>query len=192
MKTKDLSEMKCLKILYTNADVLTNKMDELQVLVKQDNCEVIAITEVLPKHSFFPIQEQELVIEGFSNISNFDIAYKEGGRGIVLFIKNNLSFKVKDLPVKFQEFLIIEVCLSTGQKLLLGVIYRSPNSSIENNMLLLKAIEALSSEPYANLLIMGDFNLPKIDWCNLKAPISSFEDTFVEVVMDNFLFQHVP
>ena len=54
MKTEDLSEMKFLKILHTNADdVLTNKMDKLQVLVKQDNCEVIVITEVLPKHSFF-------------------------------------------------------------------------------------------------------------------------------------------
>ena len=39
---------KCLKVIYTSADSLSNKMDELKLLVKPGMCDMVAITEALP------------------------------------------------------------------------------------------------------------------------------------------------
>ena len=40
-------------------------------------------------------------------------------------------------------------------------------------------------------VIMGDFNLPRINWSTTSAPISSFEDCFLDNISDNFLTQHI-
>ena len=51
-------------------------------------------------------------------------------------------------------------------KAVIGVVYRSPNSSATNNGKLLNCIHELS---HRHLVIMGDFNYPNIDWENLHA-----------------------
>ena len=51
------------QIWYTNAESLTNKMDELRARVNKGKVDAIVITETLPKHSFFEVQEQELKIK---------------------------------------------------------------------------------------------------------------------------------
>ena len=39
--------------------------------------------------------------------------------------------------------------------------------------------------------MIGDFNLPRIDWSNLQVPDSRYEDIFLNTIMDNYLHQHV-
>ena len=53
-----------LKILYTNADTLTNKLDELNILI-------------------FSMQEQELQIDGYSFLSNIPKAKEKSVTGIL-------------------------------------------------------------------------------------------------------------
>jgi hypothetical protein len=36
-------------LMYTNADTLTNKMIEFELLIKEKNYDVVAVTETLPK-----------------------------------------------------------------------------------------------------------------------------------------------
>ena len=54
-----------------------------------------------------------------------------------------------------------------GKKTVIGVVYRSPNSTKTNNEKLYKCIQELSNR---NLVIIGDFNYPNIDWNNLHTP----------------------
>ena len=78
------------EIWYTNADCLTNKVDELQTRVIDEKVHAIAISEALPKNSIFSVQEQELAIKGYSSVSNFEIANVTNGRGIILYAKDDL------------------------------------------------------------------------------------------------------
>jgi hypothetical protein len=51
--------------------------------------------------------------------------------------------------------------------LLLGCIYKSPSSSPENLDELNKPLITVSKEKkFSHIMVMGDFNFPKIDWKN--------------------------
>ena len=54
------------------------------------------------------------------------------------------------------------VCSS--DTLIVGVIYRSPSSSPENNSNVLKLLAEIQKLAKSHLLITGDFNFPRIDW----------------------------
>ena len=62
------------------------------------------------------------------------------------------------------------ISLSTNSHLLVGVCYRSPSSTTEDNMQLTKVIETAANNC---ALIFGYFNYPSIDWENLDANNSS-------------------
>ena len=80
---------KLLKIIYTNADVLTNKLEELQSIIQQEDADIVAITEVLPKNMIFPVEEFEFELQGYQFVSNIQIAKSKGGRGICFTSKKD-------------------------------------------------------------------------------------------------------
>ena len=57
-----------LDILYTNADGLINKRQELRVLINslKDKPDVIAITEIKPKNVLGTIQPTEFNLDGYN------------------------------------------------------------------------------------------------------------------------------
>ena len=71
------------------------------------------------------------------------------------------------------------------------IFYRSPNSSNENSTQLLHCMTDLVNKTGLKTIIMGDFNLPRINWSTTSAPSSSFEDCFIDNTSDNFLSQHI-
>ena len=77
-----------INILYTNTDVLHNKLDELETIALKENADVIAITETLLKNMPPHVQPEDFKfkIKGFTTIHNYN------GRGLCLFIKENLNF----------------------------------------------------------------------------------------------------
>ena len=82
---------------------------------------------------------------------------------------------------------------NSTDNLLVGRIYRSPNSTDENNHQLTQLINEVNSNKYSSLLILGDFNFPHINW-ELEQPYSTAGNAavkFLDTVKDNFLFQHV-
>ena len=77
--------------------------------------------------------------------------------------------------------------------LLVGVIYRSPNSNTQNNEILLTLMNKAFTSNCDHVLLCGDFNLPQIDW-NLNRCLdseSSFTAKFLTGVEDLGIFQHV-
>ena len=71
-------------VLYTNADTLTNKLNELKLLIRslEHKPAVIAITEVKPKRKWHS-NINELQIEGYSMFSN-DLHCVES-RGVFIY-----------------------------------------------------------------------------------------------------------
>ena len=81
---------------------------------------------------------------------------------------------------------------NNGKKVLVGCIYRSPSSLIANNDKLLSLInQANDIAGNSRLLILGDFNVPNVDWIN-KTTIPGarkIERDFLRTITDNLMYQ---
>ena len=83
--------------------------------------------------------------------------------------------------------------VSNSNSLLVGVVYRSPNSPEANNERLLSILRIASTANIGQVIICGDFNLPRIDWNSRRSldAEDSFTSTFIGEVEDMSWYQHV-
>ena len=102
----------------------------------------------------------EFNLKGYNIISNDLDKYL---RGIILYIEKNNEFSIIENNIAFIEHIIIKIKMVNKIDLLLCVIYRSPNSSDENNKLMFDIFDYLYNSS-GNVMFVGDFNLPGIDW----------------------------
>ena len=152
--------------------------------------DVISVTETWATAE---IGDAELSIEGFS-MYRVDRNVTRGG-GVVLYIKENLRSSVdnKMMSENFEDSVWCSV-KANGTKLLIGVCYRSPQSSKENNAKLLSVMDkAVNQSGYDRILIMGDFNFRDIDYStySVNAGDSSDAYKFFNKTQDLYLIQHV-
>ncbi len=179
--------------MYTNADTLTNKMAELKCRVDHLNPDIILITETKPKNCRYPVTQQEIDITGYeqhsTNLSN------KIGRGTIIYTSNRLNARMVTTDTQYVESTWIKIKLRGEESLLVGCVYRSPQSTPANNKQLRNLIKEVSKDNPTHLLMVGDFNYSGIDW-NSNTTIG--EDTttnedyqFLETIRDSYLFQHV-
>ena len=184
-------------MLYTNADQFVNKRDDLCMSIVDDTPDIICITEVIPKAQVVPITPALIAIEGFTCYTNFDLSQERlgasGQRGIGVFVSNKLSVREYKTQTAFFEQLWLQVKLEGGDSLMLGCIYRSPSTGLEETKLLCSLLEEVSDTRPTHLLITGDFNFGGIDWetCFSSDPPSHPSHLFLEAIMDTFMHQHV-
>ena len=86
-----------------------------------------------------------------------------------------------------------EISLQQKDNLIVGVCYRSPNSTENYCELLNKQIKMVCETNPTHLCIMGDFNYKEINWefSTVEGPINSQARVFYENIQDLFLCQHV-
>ena len=99
------------------------------------------------------------------------------------------------LGEEFHESVWISIPVGSGSKdkMLVGCVYRSPNSTDVNNDNLMSLINDANNTPFSNILILGDFNFPHTDreleqTCTGGSCVTS---RFLETVKNNFLIQQV-
>ena len=86
----------------------------------------------------------------------------------------------------YEESVWAEVQLQNNDKLLVGVVYRSNSGGSENNIKLFKMFQSLQSLTlYTHKLVMGDFNMPGVNWETFSGS-NPMEESFVEAVRDSF------
>lgn len=169
--------------MYTNVDTFNNKRIEFEARVRTLEPDIIGITEVNPKNASWRLEQQELQLPGYSLHCNLE------GRGVALFIRNLIS--TSDVNCQNDESTIWSmVNLKNGDVLLVGVVYRSPSSSDEQNSQLIQTITEMVQRRPSHLLIMGDFNFPGINWEEQSSVGSCQEHMFLEGFRDWFLWQH--
>ena len=129
----------------------------MQVIIDSESPELICIAETLPKNCN---------TEDFCSINfvGYEGYHSKVGRGISVYIKEHLNSEIIDITVSFKVNLFVKVKLHTKKTLILGCIYRSPNSADENNEALLSLLEEVSSLKKDLLVIVGDFNYKEVDW----------------------------
>ena len=178
------------KLVFVCANVrsIRNQFDEFRVIVEDCKPDVVGITESWLNDSIFTA---EVHIPGY-------VVYRQDrpdtsrgiGGGVLLYVKADLSSVVKpEIGRDFVNSTWCEIPLKVAGisgSLTVGVVYRSPNSSVENNTLLFELMKQVSSK---NTVIMGDFNYPDISWS--EGFSGSHGSDFFKLTQDCFLHQHV-
>ena len=175
------------KILYTNADCFTlSKREELNVIIQESSPDIIGITEVFPKNKLFDNQEI------FYQIDNLLTANLQEGRGVILYVKSDLFAEQAYFESDFQEAVWCRVKLKNRDTLLVGCIYRRPNSTEANFQHLKTLMSCCRDTHYTNKLLMGDFNFKEINWCEMTTSVNEthISSQFLECVRDTYFFQH--
>ena len=177
-----------MRILYTNADSLHNKLHELKILIStlEHPPQIIAITEVKSK------KYNKSVVSEF-NIPGYELYstnLEEVSRGILLYVDDNLHSSINLIDSLFKEYLIVSV-KGDNINLTICTVYRSPNSSLDNDHLLCPFINQVCNN-IGNVLIIGDFNISDINWSNYTSLSNSCPSLILlKAVRDNFLTQHI-
>ena len=148
--------------------------------------DILCITETMPKnhnHAFTPYDLDNIGYNSFHNTN---------GRGVSIYVRNTIASEVVKFEPDFSISLWIMISIK-NTKILVGVIYRSPNSTTENNAklndLLTKAIDIKANMT----IITGDFNYKEIQWdtnCLTCGPDHPASHTY-ERINDLFLAQLV-
>ena len=156
----------------------------LRSVVSAEEVDIVAITESWLDMSgklFLP----EVQLDGF-NIFHKDRSGRKGG-GVVLYVKSTLQCCINSsIRVGDDNTESVWVDVTGGRdKIVLGLIYRPPNESMEVTSSLLQEIARACR--YRQVCILGDFNFRNIDWGNITGDREAEE--FLNVVQNNFLKQ---
>ena len=168
--------------MYTNIQSLVNKKSELLNLLEKKDIHLLFLTEtwITNKHS-----PSEYYLEGYQK----PILHFKSIGGSAIYIKNGINFLEVNMPDKTEDSVWISIKTLNNRNRLYGTVYRSPNSSIENNKKLLANLR-WARDRYKEILVVGDFNLPSISWETFEAS-GTFAREFLEVTEETNLEQLV-
>ena len=108
-----------------------------------------------------------------------------------MYVKNNLQSL--ELYTTCKSSVWCSLKLKGRDVLLIGVLYRSPGSSVSENNMFIEQFSTVMKEKHSHLLIIGDFNFPEIDWSLQISNASRNHPShdFISCYKDSFLYQHV-
>jgi len=172
-----------------NARSLKNKLPDLHAVINQ-RFKMIFVTE-----SWL----NETVTDNMIDCSNQYAVYRcdrvnrRGGGVLSLVCKTCVSYQVF-LPAKFSglELICFDV-LNCDTSTRYVLVYRPPEFNSlgrEYITLLVECLEFLFAVNYS-VVLLGDFNLPHINWDTLVAPQDNVHDAFVNFCVYNGLYQFV-
>lgn len=149
-----------LRVMYSNIDQFPSKREEIFMRIDKESPDIILFTEVKPKASKTALVTQEINIDGFDCFSNLD----KPGRGVALYTRHSLGATPVDSP--YRDAVFCDVRIRNSQKLLLGVVYRSPSLPQDSpmNSQLCDLLTWSLNAGYQYVALAGDFNFPGIDW----------------------------
>jgi exonuclease III len=132
-------------VLYTNMDSYINKRKEFKLFLEtlSSKPHVIALTEINSKRQYAErVVESELQIDGYRlYCSNLSV---EKRRGVLLYVDVALTSTQLDIESAFNEYIAVKI-RGEFNELLVCNVYRSPNSSAENDKHLFEFINHTDS-----------------------------------------------
>ena len=178
--------------MHANCQSAMNKRSEISALIDSENPHVLCLTEFGASSN---VKDGELGIEGYSLYRGDHSSGVGGlGKGVAIYIKNSLNHSACPLldKAEFDCAVWSSVLLSDGKRLLIGVVYRSPNSPCDNNEGMLTTLRTAANMKTDYVMVCGDFNLPKIDWIGNQCldTDESLAAKFMETIEDLSWFQH--
>ena len=171
--------------MYTNTDQLQNKLTELEAFCVEHKIDLVAITETLPKSNVSDKESIKFNLNGYQSLQN------NSGRGVCIFYKDNLTVtEILHDGNSFPCSVFCNIKTNINEKFTLGLVYRSPNSSTNENDKLINHLNSFLPKFKTNndkLILMGDFNLRDIDW---DQEACSKDEHNVNTKFLNFVHEH--
>ena len=168
--------------------------------VNMEKPNILLICEVIPKAQKLPITLPGLSVPGYRNpISNFDPEGIDlgasGKRGLAVYIEDSLNFSPVKMNSNFNEYLVFEVNIAGPNKLLIALVYQNRQGISDRHSCeaLSDFLRELANKNATHLIIVGDFNLKEIDWCNnvcYEGPNHVCQH-FLACSQDCLLYQHI-
>ncbi|EFA13460.1 LINE-1 reverse transcriptase homolog-like Protein [Tribolium castaneum] len=181
-------------LLYTNIASLSSKFNDLLLEVTEFRPSIIALTETWLNPS---ISDDAVHIENYSIYRDDRLSQKGGG---VCFyvdkIKISKFFKITQICISVKPYNSLWLKFEGNeQTFVIACIYRPPTGASfnnhENDKNLFNTIQSTINQ-YPNLIIMGDFNFPCIDWSAKNTTGQTIiEKQFSELLLENNLSQIV-
>ena len=155
-----------------NARSIIHKKTELNIMVDDIKPHIIGITESWANND---ITDEELGLEGYVMFRK-DRMGRRGG-GVLLYIKESIPAYEVQLQEEADCKEALWCNLVTGHTTVtIGVVYRCPNITIQNNEKIHKAISEVSK---GDCIIMGDFNHGNIKWDSQQSTGVEDQQVFV-------------
>ena len=152
-------------MVFSNVDVFSpDKIREIRHRLHDSKVKphVIALQEIRPKNYRFERLLVEYSIDGYEILEKNVTDAKEG-RGLFLYIRNNVSYSEITMNQEYCEYMPIEI-KGIEDTLLIASVYRSPNNDSTGNDNLIKLLHEVIDHQAKYKLIIRDFNLPNINW----------------------------
>ena len=151
-----------LNIFYANLRSARKKLSNLNNQSQVVNSDMLVLTETwFSESKIYPLEDYEMLVsESRQNTT--------GGHsgGCAIYVKKHLkgvfSAVAKNITNKFTNVNDVQICAVSGLKKRIFCIYRSPNISEEDDLKFLWDLDKIRWTE--NDILLGDFNLPTIDW----------------------------
>ena len=177
------SDASKLQFLYTNAQSLINKIDEMRAIVAMNQPDILIVTETWTNES---VSNEYLILSEYDIIERKDRNDTDRGRGggLIIYVKKALCAWKLSCETDFNQCGMVGVKLK-GADLRVLAVYRSPNSSRSNDDELCDFIEKMNG----TFIIVGDFNFPDIRWRDGRSGPKGRK--LLETINNKFLTQHI-
>ena len=157
---QEQQEAAALKLLYTNAQSVFGKLNELSAQAADTRPDFILLTETWCNPT---ITTADLTIPGYQLEQDLrrdreDTANGIGG-GLLVYSKNCHRILPTNIKSEFHQYVSFKI-ISTENPLNIVLVYRPPSSGKENVQKLCQMLRNLPK----NSIVIGDINLPRIDW----------------------------
>ncbi|XP_072040364.1 uncharacterized protein [Amphiura filiformis] len=172
-----------------------SKRTELEATIDDLKPDVIGVTESWCNST---IMDSEAAFDNYVMFRLDKDSPSGRGGGVILYIHESLSAVACHEINNSNDFNSSVWCLielERNEKLLVGLCYRSPNSTDQNNRKLLEQLEESAKVVNAtHLLLIGDYNFSEINWKQGKVESGGDTDEaqkFFDTTQDLYLVQHV-
>ena len=155
-------ETQTVKLMYTNAQSVLNKVKELAAYVVEAEPDIIFLTETwcssTTNNAALALPNYQL--ESELRRDRTDTGNGVGG-GLLIYVKLGLKILPYD---KFDDNTFNQFCcfkmITEGEPLHCILIYRPPSSNLANLLKLCDMMRNLDKNTY----VVGDFNIPNVNW----------------------------
>ena len=153
-----------------------NKLTELKLILSQNTYQVVCITE---SNLNDDILKAEISIPSFSKMYMANRIHGDKG-GSIIYVHD--SVRAEKLNVFLGcESLAVKLTFDTTD-IILVCLYRSPSLTVHQNDQLLEQLRlVLPDDPSKNVFIVGDINLPDVNW-QLGTVIGPSDTTNIKLV----------
>ena len=150
-------------MLYFNARSVCTKQTELRDVLESYDCDILGVTETWLNNSV-----KFSAITSDYQVFRQDREHGSGG-GVMLVVKHCLPGRlIKSVVVGRSECLFVDVRYTTSDYIRYCLIYRPPDTTLDESLELFDVIYNCLKNVKL-FLLLGDFNLPDISWCDFTA-----------------------